>query len=50
MISRARQGDALAVAALQATARYLGAGLAAVVNVVDPARIYVSGEITRRGT
>jgi N-acetylglucosamine repressor len=46
VISRARQGDALALAALQATARYLGAGLAAVVNVVDPARVYLSGEIT----
>ena len=46
VISRSRQGDALAVAALRATARYLGSGLAAVVNAVDPARIYVSGEIT----
>jgi predicted NBD/HSP70 family sugar kinase len=46
VISRARQGDKLALAALRATARYLGAGLAAVVNAVDPARIYLSGEIT----
>jgi predicted NBD/HSP70 family sugar kinase len=46
VISRARHGDALAMAALGATAKYLGAGLAAVVNAVDPARIYVSGEIT----
>ena len=46
VISRSRQGDPLAVAALRATARYLGSGLAAVVNAVDPARIYVSGEIT----
>lgn len=46
VISRARQGDALADAALRATAKYLGAGLAAVVNAVDPAHIYVSGEIT----
>lgn len=46
VISRARQGDALADAALRATARHLGAGLAAVVNAVDPAHIYVSGEIT----
>ena len=36
----------LAVAALRATAQYLGAGLAAVVNAVDPARIYIGGEIT----
>jgi N-acetylglucosamine repressor len=46
VISRSRQGDPLAVAALRATARFLGVGLAAVVNAVDPARIYVSGEIT----
>ena len=46
LASRARHGDALAVAALEATAQYLGAGLAAVVNVVDPARIYLGGEIT----
>lgn len=44
--SRARQGDAPAVAAINATARYLGVGLAALVNAVDPARIYLSGEIT----
>ncbi len=46
LVSRARQGDALARAALEATARFLGIGLAAVVNAVDPARIYVSGEVT----
>ncbi len=46
VISRARQGDALARAALAATARHLGTGLAAVVNAVDPACVYVSGEIT----
>ena len=46
LVSRARHDDRLAVAALEATARYLGAGLAAVVNAVDPARIYIGGEIT----
>jgi N-acetylglucosamine repressor len=46
LVSRARQGDRLAVGALEATARYLGAGLAAVVNAMDPARIYIGGEIT----
>ncbi len=46
LVSRARHGDRLAVAALEATARFLGAGLAAVVNAVDPARIYIGGEIT----
>lgn len=46
VMSRSRQGDELATAALRATARYLGAGLAALVNAVDPARVYLSGEIT----
>jgi len=46
LIARARGGDPKATAALQATARYLGLGLACVVNVVDPSRIYVGGEIT----
>ena len=35
-----------AAAALEATARYLGLGLASVVNALDPARIYIGGEIT----
>ena len=46
LIARARIGDAKAVTALQATARYLGLGLASVIHVLDPARIYVGGEIT----
>ncbi len=46
LIARARSGDAKAVAALEATARYLGLGLASVVNVFDPACVYVGGEIT----
>jgi predicted NBD/HSP70 family sugar kinase len=46
VISRARQGDTPALTALRATAHFLGAGLAAVVNVVDPLRICLSGEIT----
>jgi predicted NBD/HSP70 family sugar kinase len=44
--SRARMGDAKAAAALQATARYLGLGLASVIHVLDPTRIYIGGEIT----
>ena len=35
-----------ASAALDSTARYLGLGLASVINVLDPARVYVGGEIT----
>lgn len=46
LIVRARTGDGKALTALQSTARYLGLGLASIVNVIDPARIYISGEIT----
>ncbi len=46
LVARARGGDAKAIAALQATARYLGLGLASIVNAVDPACVYVGGEIT----
>ena len=46
LIARARSGDAKAVTAIQATARYLGLGLASVVNATDPARIFIGGEIT----
>ena len=43
---RARSGDVKALTALHTTARYLGLGLATIVNSLDPARVYVSGEIT----
>jgi N-acetylglucosamine repressor len=46
LIARARSGDAKAVTTIQATARYLGLGLASVVNATDPARVYIGGEIT----
>jgi predicted NBD/HSP70 family sugar kinase len=46
LIARARARDAKASAALDTTARYLGLGLASVINALDPARIYVGGEIT----
>lgn len=45
LVARARGGDGKALSALHATAHYLGLGLASVVNAVDPARIFVSGEI-----
>jgi predicted NBD/HSP70 family sugar kinase len=32
--------------ALQSTARYLGLGLASVINAIDPSFIYIGGEIT----
>ena len=46
MIARARGGDAKAVVAIQSTARFLGLGLATIVNVVNPDIIYLAGEIT----
>jgi N-acetylglucosamine repressor len=46
LISRARGGDAKAVTALHSTARYLGLGLASVINVIDPNCVYIGGEIT----
>jgi predicted NBD/HSP70 family sugar kinase len=46
LIARARVGDGKALAALQSTAQYLGLGLASVINAIDPARVYISGEIT----
>jgi N-acetylglucosamine repressor len=47
LIARARSGgDAKAMAALLSTARYLGLGLGSVVNAIDPAHVYIGGEIT----
>lgn len=46
LIARARNGDGKALAALLSTARYLGLGLASIINAVDPGRIYIGGEIT----
>jgi len=46
LIARARGGDLKARAAVQATGKYLGVGLALLVNGFDPAAVYVGGEIT----
>lgn len=46
LIVRARTGDAKALAAIQTTGRYLGLGIATIVNALDPSRVYLSGEIT----
>lgn len=46
LTTRARAGDAKALAAINSTARYLGLGLASIINSLDPARIYIGGEIT----
>jgi predicted NBD/HSP70 family sugar kinase len=45
LIARARAGDAKAAAAIESTARYLGLGLSAVINALDPSRVYIGGEI-----
>jgi predicted NBD/HSP70 family sugar kinase len=46
LVARARGGDAKAIAAIQATARFLGLGLATIVNIVNPDCIYLEGEIS----
>ena len=46
LIALAQSGDSKALGALRSTARFLGLGLASLVNAVDPARIYIGGEIT----
>ncbi|NOT48325.1 MAG: ROK family protein [Acidobacteria bacterium] len=46
LIVRARGGDSKALTALHSTARYLGLGLATIINALDPWRIYIGGEIT----
>lgn len=46
LIARARNNDAKALTALTSTARYLGMGLALIVNAIDPSVIYIGGEIT----
>ncbi len=46
LVARARSGDAKAIAAIQATARFLGLGLATIVNVINPDCIYMAGEIS----
>ena len=46
LISRARAGDRRARASFLETGKYLGIGLAVIVNSLNPAQIYVGGEIT----
>jgi N-acetylglucosamine repressor len=46
LISRVRGGDGKALAAINSTARYLGLGLAGVINAIDPTDVYIGGEIT----
>jgi predicted NBD/HSP70 family sugar kinase len=46
LITRARTGDAKARAALEATGHFLGLGLSIAISALNPARIYVAGDIT----
>lgn len=46
LIKRARNNDIKALTALHSTARYLGLGLASIINALDPSRIFIGGEIT----
>ena len=46
LIARAHKGDARARATLIDTGRYMGVGLAMIVNALNPSRIIVGGEIT----
>src|SRR5438105_9392800 len=46
LVARARSKDSKALAALLATGRFLGLGIATIINVVNPDCIYLTGEIT----
>ncbi len=45
----AAQGDAVAQAAVERTARYLGIGLASLVNIFNPRMIVIGGGLSRMG-
>jgi predicted NBD/HSP70 family sugar kinase len=46
LIARARTGDVKALSAIQDTGRFLGLGLATIVNIINPDAVYLAGEIT----
>jgi predicted NBD/HSP70 family sugar kinase len=46
VIAAARAGERQALDAIHETARYLGTGIAAIVNAINPAQIFIGGEIT----
>jgi predicted NBD/HSP70 family sugar kinase len=46
LITSARGGESRALTALHSTARYLGLGLASIINAIDPSCVYIGGEIT----
>ena len=47
LIARARSGDVRAIEAIRESGRWLGLGISVIVNSVNPARIYVGGEIAQ---
>ena len=47
VIAAAKGGDALAIAELRVSGRYLGIGIANVIKAVDPGAIIIGGHITR---
>jgi predicted NBD/HSP70 family sugar kinase len=46
VIARAKAGDKQARYALEETARFLGGGLSIIINTLNPAQIFIGGEIT----
>lgn len=46
LIGRADAGDARAAAAVEETGRYLGIGIAGIINAINPMQVFVAGEIT----
>jgi predicted NBD/HSP70 family sugar kinase len=46
LIARARTGDAKALSAVRTSGQFLGLGLAAIVNIINPDCVYLGGEIT----
>ncbi len=46
VIVRARSGDVKALEAILATGRYLGQGLVTIIHGLNPAHVYIGGEIT----
>ena len=46
LIARAHDGDARAIASLEEAGHHLGVGLAGIINALNPARIFIGGEIT----
>ncbi len=46
LITRARSGDTKALAAVQTTGRFLGLGIATIINIINPDAVYLGGELT----